>query len=81
MSGRALAPLETVAWPLFVQWQTLLGRPVNRYEFVVWLCGHAQLYAAHFFVYEIRMRVMQDLANEIADATRPNVEAVACIHS
>lgn len=70
MSGRMLTPLEVSAWPLFAQWQTLLGRPVNRYEFVVWLTGQARLYVARYSVYETRMRVLEDLDNEIADATR-----------
>ena len=81
MDSRAFAPLEITAWPLFVQWQTLLGRPVNRYDFVVWLSGHARFYVDHCTVPEMRTRVLLDLQDEIDAATRHSVEAVACTHS
>ena len=76
MSACAIQPLEESAWPLFVRWQQLLGRPVNRYEFIVWLTGHARLYVTRFTVCEIRARVLEDLHNEIAAATTVIMEIV-----
>ena len=78
MTRREPAPLETSAWPLFVRWQNLLGRPVSRYEFINWLTGHARLYVSRFPDCQVRARVLVDLQDEIDAATRVSVEVVPC---